>query len=438
MAPTVAGTPADTEEDIMSSGTDEDGGGRGRWRPRRVSLGPALIISASFVGPGTVTTATVTGASYGFALLWAILFSVVATIVLQEMAARLGLVTRQGLGEALRVTFANPLLRGALVALVVAAIGVGGASYAGGDATGTSLGLATLTGLPRRVVVVLVGATVFALLATGTYKLLERLLAVLVAVMSAVFVATAIVMRPDPGQLLTGLVVPSVPDGALLTALALVGTTVVPYNLFLHANLVQEKWSPDTGIQGALAEARRDTAVSIPIGGLITIAIVTTAAASLFVKGIEAESAAAMASQLEPVLGPAAEYVFALGLFAAGLTSAIAGPLGAAYAIASTLGWSTDLSAWRFRAIWAAVVLAGTVIAFTGTNPIAVILFAQAANGVLLPVVAVFLLVVMNRSALLGSHRNGPVANTFGSVIVLVVAALALYQLGDVFGLLPE
>lgn len=422
----------------MDSNTDGDAGRQGRRRPLRVRLGPALIISASFVGPGTVTTATVTGASYGFALLWAILFSVVATVLLQEMAARLGLVTRQGLGEALRVAFASPLLRDALVALVVAAIGVGGASYAGGDTTGTSLGLATLTGLPRRVVVVLVGATVLTLLATGTYKLLERLLAVLVAVMSAVFVATAIVMRPDPGSLLTGLLVPSIPDGAQLTALALVGTTVVPYNLFLHANLVQEKWSPDTGMQGALAEARRDTAVSLPIGGLITIAIVTTAAASLFVKGIEAESAAAMADQLEPVLGPAAKYVFALGLFAAGLTSAIAGPLGAAYAIASTLGWSTHLSARRFQAIWAAIVVIGTVIAFTGTNPIAVILFAQAANGILLPVIAVFLLVVMNRRDLLGNHRNGPVANTFGSVIVLVVAALAVYQLGDVFGLLPE
>lgn len=420
----------------MNSGADDAASRRGKWRSSRGRFGPALIISASFVGPGTITTATVTGASYGFALLWAILFSVVATIVLQEMAARLGLVTRTGLGEALRSSFANPILRSALVALIVAAIGVGGASYAGGDTTGTSLGLATLTGLPRRIIVVLVGATVFILLATGTYKLLERLLAVLVAVMSAVFLATAIMMRPDPGALLRGLIVPTVPDGALLTALALVGTTVVPYNLFLHANLVQEKWPPDMGTQGALAEARRDTALSIPVGGLITVAIVTTAAASLFVNGIEAESAAAMAEQLEPVLGPAADYVFGLGLFAAGLTSAIAGPLGAAYAIASALGWATDLSGRRFQAIWASIVVIGTVIAFTGTNPIAVIVFAQAANGILLPVVAVFLLVVMNRSDLLGRHRNGPVANSAGGLIVLVVAGLAVYQLGDVFGLL--
>jgi len=319
---------------------------------RRTRLGPGLIITASFVGPGTVTTATVTGASYGFALAWTIVFSIVATIVLQEMAARLGLATRQGLGEALRATFTHPVGRWFVIVLIVAAIGVGGASYAGGDTTGTSLGLATLIQLPQPVVVLGVGATVFALLATGSYRRIEQVLVLLVGVMSAVFVLTAIVVAPDLAALLNGILVPTIPSGALLTTVALIGTTVVPYNLFLHASLVQEKWA-DTDTEQALTESRRDTVLSISLGGLITLAILTTAAASLFVNGISATSSAAMAGQLEPVLGPAAPYVFALGLFAAGLTSAIAGPLGAAYAISSILGWSTDLHSTGFRVIWA-------------------------------------------------------------------------------------
>src|SRR5699024_10411878 len=163
------------------------------------------------------------------------------------------------------------------------------------------------------------------------------------------------------------------------------------YNLFLHASLVQEKWAT-TDRDDAVKESRRESAISISIGGIITLAILTTSAASLFVKGIEAESAAAMASQLESVLGPAADYVFALGLFAAGITSATAAPLGAAYAISSTLGWSTNLKDPKFRAIWATVIVIGIVIALTGTNPVAVIVIAQAANGILLPIVAGFLL----------------------------------------------
>jgi manganese transport protein len=404
---------------------------------RRARFGPGLIIAASFIGPGTVTTASVTGAAYGFALAWTVVFSIIATIVLQEMSARLGLATRAGLGEALRTAFTHPLARAAVVVLVVAAIGIGGASYAGGDTGGTALGLAALTGLPYRVVVVLAGAAVFALLATGAYRIVERVLIGLVAVMSAVFVLTAVVVRPEVGELLAGMFVPTVPAGAVLTTIALIGTTVVPYNLFLHAHLVQEKWSADEPIDRAMAESRRDTAWSISLGGLVTIAIMTSAAGSLFTRGMAAETTDALAVGLEPVLGPAARPVFALGLLAAGLTSAIAGPLGGAYALTSVLGWSTDLKDRRFRAIWAAIVLVGVVIALVDTNPLVMIVVAQAANGILLPVVAAFLLVIMNRSDQLGAHRNGSVANVLGVFVVLVVTVLGGYQLLDVVGLLP-
>lgn len=405
-------------------------------KPRRSRFGPGLIIAASFIGPGTVTTATATGAGYGFALLWTIVFSIVATIVLQEMSARLGLVTREGLGEALRSTFDNTIVRTVVVILVVAAIGIGGASYAGGDTTGTSIALSTLTNLPQPVVILLVGLVVAWLLFTGSYKRVERVFAVLVAIMGAVFVLTAIVSRPDLGQMFSGIFPPTIPDGALLVTIALIGTTVVPYNLFLHASLVQEKWSrTDTAV--ALSESRRDTAISISIGGIITIAIMTTAAATLFVRGVEATTIDALASQLEPVLGPAADYVFALGLFSAGLTSAIAGPLGAAYAISSTMGWSTELRDTKFRIIWATILVLGVIIALTGTNPIAVIVFAQATNGILLPIIAAFLLVVMNRPGFLGKYRNGPLANTLGGIVLVTVTGLAVYQLADVFGLLP-
>ena len=111
------------------------------------NLGPGLLVTAAFIGPGTVTTASVAGASTGYALLWAIVFSIFATIVLQEMSARLGVVSREGLGEALRTTFDNPLIKWGAVLLVIAAIGVGNAAFETGNITGAALGLETLSGV---------------------------------------------------------------------------------------------------------------------------------------------------------------------------------------------------------------------------------------------------------------------------------------------------
>lgn len=413
----------------------ESGGSarKGLWE----RMGPGLVISASFIGPGTITTATVTGASYGYALAWAIVFSIVATIILQEMSARLGIVTGQGLGEALRETFQHPVLRVGMVVLIVAAIGIGGASYAGGDTTGTALGLAGLTGLPDRLLMVVVAAIIFALLITGSYKVIERALVVMVAVLAAVFLLTMIVVTPDLGAIVRGAFVPTVPTGALLTTIALIGTTVVPYNLFLHANLAHEKWG---GLpqDRALRDAQKDTIISISIGGVITLAIMITAAAAMWTQGVTAESGADMAAQLEPLLGPAAQYVFALGLLAAGLTSAVAGPLGAAFAICGVMGWGRDMTSPRFKAVWICVMLIGLLIALTGVNPIQVIILAQAANGLLLPIVAGFLLVVMSRTSVLGRHTNGPVATTLGGLVFVVVTGLAVYQFADIFGLLPS
>ncbi len=116
----------------------------------------------------------------------------------------------------------------------------------------------------------------------------------------------------------------------------------------------------------------------------------------------------------------------------------MAGPLGAAYAICGVMGWGSDLKSPRFRAVWIAVMAIGMVIALTGVNPIQIIILAQAANGLLLPIVAGFLLVVMSRSSVLGRHTNGPIATVLGVLIFLVVTGLALYQFADIFGMLPE
>ena len=391
-------------------------------------FGPGLLVTAAFIGPGTITTASMAGAGFGFALLWTLVFSVFATIVLQEMSARLGLVSRAGLGEALRTTFSNPLLRASSIVLVVAAIALGNAAFETGNITGAAMGLTDLAGGSRHVWAFLVGASAFALLAFGGYHLVEKVLIVLVGVMGMVFVVTALLARPNVGDMIRGAVTPSVPPGSLLTIVALIGTTVVPYNLFLHASSVQEKWPQSVPLRSALRQARLDTVLSILLGGAITLAVFT-AAASFFKQGTRIDSAAQMAEQLEPLLGSWAKWFFATGLFAAGLTSAITAPLAAAYATAGALGWSVSLKSGKFRGVWMAVLATGTVLAMLGQKPVAAILFAQAANGILLPVIAVFLIIVVNRKGLLGNYTNGAVANILGIAVVLVAAGLGAFQL---------
>ncbi len=400
------------------------------------NMGPGLLVAAAFIGPGTVTTASVVGASTGYALLWALVFSIFATIILQEMSARLGVVSREGLGEALRTTFDNPLFKVVAVLLVVAAIAFGNAAFETGNIIGASLGLQAILGLSTQVWAVIIGIGAFALLASGAYRVIERALVALVIVMSIVFLVTAIMVRPNVGDFLGGVFTPSIPPGSLVTVIALIGTTVVPYNLFLHASSVQEKWPESVPTRQALAESRTDTILAIILGGLITLAIVSTAAAAFFGSGAQIESAGQMAEQLEPLLGPAAKYFFALGLLAAGLTSAITAPLAAAYATSGALGWERNLRSRPFQAVWAIIIIVGTIFAVVGTSPVAAIVFAQAANGVLLPVVAVFLLIVMNRSDLLREYRNGTVANILGAVVVLIVAGFGIFQILRALGVI--
>jgi manganese transport protein len=393
-------------------------------------FGPGFLVAAAVIGPGTVTTASLAGAQHGFALAWAVLAAIAATLVLQEMAARLGAVGRTGLGEALRASIRQPVLRAAATGLALVAITFGNAAYQAGNLTGAALGLEAIFGGSRPAWAFVCAVAAAALLASGAYRIVERTLIALVGLMSVVFIATAIQLGPDLPQLFDALVRPRVPEGGGMLVLALIGTTVVPYNLFLHAAAVREKWRDRDGA-AALAESRLDSAVAVTLGGVITLAILLTAV-PLYLAAVQVQGVGEMARQLEPLLGPQARWLFGLGLFAAGLTSAITAPLAAAWATAGLLGWEGGLRCPRFRRVWAAIIVIGAAFAVTGQRPLEAILLAQAANGLLLPVIAGFLLWVMNRREIMGSARNGWRANLAGGTVVLLAATLgatAIYRL---------
>ncbi len=389
------------------------------------NIGPGALIAAAFIGPGTVTACTLAGANYGYTLLWALLFATVATIILQEMSARLGLVTQQGLGETLRIMLNQSVWKWPLFSLIMVALYLGNAAYEAGNLSGAALGIQALTDESQslyRISVIVISLLASILLWRGSYKQIERMLLMLVAIMALAFIATFISVGPDLTALFKGLTTPKIPDGSLLTVIALIGTTVVPYNLFLHASAVKAKWSSINDLK----HARADTATAIGLGGLITILIASTAAASIFGSGLNISGAGDMATQLEPLFGSFSKTMLGMGFFAAGLSSSITAPLATAYAVTEILGIKGSTSSRTFKMIALSVIFSGAALALTGIKPISIILAAQFANGLLLPIIAIFLLVVMNQKKQLGQYVNKWLGNTLGAIVVIVTAGLGI------------
>lgn len=393
-------------------------------------------IAAAFIGPGTVTAAASAGAGSGAALLWAILFSGVATFTLQEFAGRLTVATGRDLAAVLRDRYPAGLARLASVALIGGAILLGCAAYEAGNILGAAAGAMLAIDLPGPVLTVILSVLAAALLFAGSPQRIARLMALFVALMGLGFLALALSLAPPADAVLAGLV----PQAgfaddptALLAVLALVGTTVVPYNLFLGAALARGQ---------RLDELRLGLAVSVGLGVAITAAIliVGTALTGPF-------SFAALGDTLAARLGGWARTGLGIGLLAAGLSSAVTAPLAAALTARGLFG-SADAPAWqaggwRFRAVWLTVLAVGLGFGLADVKPTPAILAAQAFNGALLPLVALFLLAAVNDAAVLGDHANGRLANAFGLLVVGVATMLGLVAIlraaGAVFGFaLPE
>lgn len=401
------------------------------------NIGPGPLVAAAFIGPGTVTVCTLAGANFGHALLWAMVLSVVATIVLQEMAARLGIVSQKGLSQVIREEINNPILKKMAVLLILSAIVIGNAAYEAGNISGGVLGLQTLIGeqtlaigsLNLNTTAVIIGICAFVLLYIGNYKVLERTLVAMVILMSFAFIATAVITKPDLLSVIKGVFIPNTPKGSILTIVALIGTTVVPYNLFLHAALVKSKWKSESD----LSFARKDTIIAVVLGGIVSMCIIISASA---IQGQSITSAADLAKGLEPLFGNYASYFLAIGLFAAGITSAITAPLAAAFVASGCLGWSTNLKSLKFRAVWFFILALGVIFSSIGFKSIEVIKFAQVANGLLLPVIAIFLIWVMNKSNVLGKYVNSKLQNTLAVIVVLIAIFLGVKGILAVFNLI--
>ena len=386
-------------------------------------VGPGVLVAAAFIGPGTVTACTLAGANFGYALLWALLFATVATIILQEMSARLGTITQKGLGEILINELQSSIFKWPLIVLLLVALYGGNAAYEAGNLAGGALGIEAIFGespMLSKAAVLALAAFGIIILIRGSYKDIEKILIGLVLLMALAFILTFFVVQPSLLSMFAGMFKPTIPDGSLLTVIALIGTTVVPYNLFLHASAAKNRWSGPEGLK----TAKSDTVISIGLGGLVAILITSTAAASIYANALSVQSASDMAVQFEPLFGPMAKYLLGVGLFAAGLSSAITAPLATSFAVSELLKVKGGENSVAFKAISVSIIVIGSTLALTGIKPLKLILLAQFANGLLLPIVACFLLFALNRKNILGAYANGIIANVLGCAVVLFTAAL--------------
>jgi manganese transport protein len=379
------------------------------------------VLSAAFIGPGTVTTCSQAGAAFRLDLLWALTFSTLATIVLQETAARMTIASGKNLGQIVALRYAGEG-QGLKWGLFLA-VAFGCAAYQAGNLIGAVSGLQLLfPKFPRPLATLTLGVLAAAALWINNFSLIARILSALVAIMGLAFMWVALRAPIGAGEWVQHLVWPSFPTGSGLLVIGLVGTTIVPYNLFLGSGIGQGQ---------SIGEMRLGIALAVGIGGLISIAIL---AAGVLVTGTY--SYEALAQALAQNLGSAAIVLFGIGLFAAGFSSAITAPLAAAVTGQSLLGenqhrWANNQ--WRFRLAWGLVLAIGLGFGMLNLRPIPAIVLAQAINGVLLPLVTITLLFSANDRSLLGQYANGFWSNVLTLLIVGVTCFLGLNNLWQAF-----
>ena len=407
---------------------------RGRFRGRRglvaflAVMGPGLISGVVGNDAGGITTYSEMGARTGLSLLWLFPITIVILAIVQEMAARLGVITGQGLSDLIRDRFGVRWTAFAMLVLLVANMANTVAEFSGAAAA------LEIFGIGRHLVVPVVAFLIWGLVLFASYRTLERVFLGL-ALVFVTYIASAILAHPDWGAVGRALVTPHIDPspGILLLMVAVVGTTITPYMQFYLQSAVAEKGIDEEELKLEQLDA---------IGGaiwtnVIAIFIVVATATTIYVTGGRIESASDAARALEPVAGHLAGLLFAVGLFAASVLAATIMPLSTAYVICEAFGWESGVDkrfsdARAFFGIYTLVLVVGAaIVLLPGIDLLPLILASQNLQGLLLPIVLIFMVLLVNDRRLMGRHANGRRLNVVAWTAVGLVVVLDLVLLGS-------
>jgi Mn2+/Fe2+ NRAMP family transporter len=370
------------------------------------------VISAAFIGPGTITTAVTAGSQFQIQLLWAVVFATIACIILQEASARITIASGLSLGKALEKKFGHQ--RGFWIKLFIGgSVLLGCAAYEAGNILGAVSGMNLLIVGDGKIYTVLVTLCAALLLWDGRQAWISTLMTILVGMMGLAFFVLALYGDFELSDLLIASIVPRIPAGSELITLGLVGTTIVPYNLFLGSGISKGQTIP---------LMRIGLTVSVLIGGLITIWILLAGT----VVG-EFSSFQALAEEFRSKIGSAGVLALGVGLFAAGFSSAITSPYAASIIASNVFGIEKRSSV---RIVWEIVLMTGFLFGMSGVKPIPVILAVQALNGLILPLITVYLIIILNDSGIIpSSHRPSFFYNL---ILLLILGGVLLIGLNNV------
>ena len=397
-------------------------------------LGPGIITGAAGDDAGGIATYASIGAQYGYSLLWVMGPITLALIVVQVQVARMGVVTGKGFAELIREQFGVRWTAFAMLILLVANGTVTIAEFAG-IAAATDIFNARLVG-PA---VIVSAFLVWLIVVRGSYTLAEKVfIALSLALLT--YVGAAILARPDWGEVAVSLVTPSMQldSGYLTTFVALVGTTITPYMLFYLQSSLSDK---GVRLEDYAAE-RTDVILGSLLTTVVALFIIVCTAATLHQEGILINTADDAARALEPLAGPYARILFGVGLFGASMLAASVLPLSTAYAVCGAFGWERGVSrSWSeapiFNGLYTALIaLAAAFVLIPGLPLIQVIVATQFLNGLLLPIVLLFVLRLANNPDIMGEHTNSPLMNVLSyattGVLVLLTLALLIFSVAGV------
>lgn len=384
------------------------------------------VVSAAFIGPGTITVAAKSGAAFGMELLWALVFSTLACLLLQEAAARLTLVSGKNLGQAIVYQFEKSSSKLFVLVLVLGAIVLGAAAYEMGNLLGAVAGFRLIFDTPSYILVLIIAGVATVILNIPSLKIISTIMGFVVVIMGLGFLITAFLIQPSFSEILRGAFIPRIPNSnqAGVLVLGLIGTTIVPYNLFLVSGISDKNQS--------IKEMRFGLAIAILLGGLFSMAVLMVGTSVLSEFSFEE-----LAATLQNKIGVSGKYLLGFGLFAAGFTSAVTAPLAAAITLKSLFG-NKNPEKWkptslRFKMGWILILFAGVGFAIGNVKPIPAIILAQAFNGFLLPFVSIFLFIVINNKEITRNQTNNFWLNIFMILVIFITLILGLNSAAKAF-----
>ncbi len=396
-------------------------------------VGPGIITGSVDNDAGGITTYSVAGAVYGYNLLWTLIPSFIALLAVQEMNARMGIVTGKGLADLIRENFGVKVTFYMFIFLLIADIGNTATEFAGVAGSMNALGVSKYLSVP------LAAVGVWILAVKGNYRISEKVFLIFSLFLLS-YVVSAIMAKPDWGAVGHAIVHPDVTwdTPTIATVLGLVGTTVAPWMQFYMQSSVIEK--------GIKIADYRFTFWDVVLGCIATVVvaffIIVSCAATLHVNGIRISEAKDAALALGPLAGAAAAQLFAFGLFVASVFSATILPLATAFYVCEAFGFEAGIDkrfseAPQFYVLFTLIILIGVgIILLPGAPLIAITIWTQVLNAILLPMVLICMMIIVNRADVMEDHTNNRLQNIVGWTTSIILILLSTFLLVTGTGLL--